>query len=148
MLSTTVFGHGAVLSSLVRVCFPPSTPFCLRQHTLCSALTKPGEDFDRAAVVNNVVAFAERACNTVASVVDPDCSGLEVSVDLALNMGYEKSSGLILLPSAEYFAGVSGASSRGGAGHEGGRGGDLRFENVTTFSLCGTDQATSISGES
>lgn len=98
-------------------------------------------------MVNNAVAFAERASEAVASVIEPDFSGGEVSLDLALNMAYENRPGLLIVPRAEYFTGQHGASSRVGVGHEAGLGGDLRFGNVTPFSLFGTDQAASISGD-
>jgi len=98
-------------------------------------------------VANNVVAFAERVSEAIATVVEPDSAGLEVSLDLAVGMGHKDSSGMVIVPRADFYAGGGGASGRSGVGHLGGRGADLGFGNVTKFSLFGTDQAASISGK-
>ncbi len=92
-----------------------------------------------------MVEFAEEVSRAVGSVINAGVEGLEISVDVGITV-YR--TGVVLLPLADYYAGGGGASERSGTDHLGGRGRDLGFDTLTKFSLGGTDQAASVSGES
>ncbi|CBJ33768.1 hypothetical protein Esi_0596_0002 [Ectocarpus siliculosus] len=132
---------------------PDAQPFMIvlkafnQKHALWAPLTEPGEEVMQTVLADNMVAFASTAFTEVSTVFNADRFGSEISVDLAVTMSRAQGSDDVLLaPRGDYYAAGGGASGRSGVGYEGGRGTDLGFD-VTKYSLFGSDQCASISGQ-